>query len=310
MSPLVRVVLAIGATLALAAAENAPRLRVVATTTILADIARQVGGDRVAVQALLPARADVHGYEPTPADVAAVGSAQLVIINGLGLEGWLERLVHEAKAGTRVVTASERIEPLVVEGGHDHDEHDHDEHDHGHDHGGSDPHAWLDARNGALYAEHLGEAFAAADPAGAEDYRAWAAIYAAQLRLIDAWIRREIAAIPEPQRALITTHDSLGYFARAYGLRVLPLRGSDPAHEPDAAGLAALIARAREAGVRAAFLEDGAEGDRMVAQVAKEAGIAIGGSLFTDALAPAGEPGDSYVGMLVLNARAVVRGLR
>lgn len=303
------VTVVLGLALAVAAAEEPARLRVVATTTILADIARQVGGDRVVVRSLLPPRAEVHGYEPTPADVAAIGAADLVVVNGLGLEGWLARLVQEANAGGRIVTASERVEPLVAAQGHGHDHgHDHGDHDHGGS--GTDPHAWLDARNGALYAERIAEAFAAADAAGADDYRAWGAIYAAQLRLVDAWIRREIATVPEPQRVLVTTHDSLSYFARAYGLRVLPLRGSDPAHEPDAAGLAAVIASVRASGVRAAFLEDGAEGDRMVAQVAQEAGIAVGGRLLTDALAPPGEPGDSYLGLLTIDARAVVRGLR
>ena len=295
------------ASLALAHAADEPRrLRVVATTTILADITRQVGGDRITVHALLPPLAEVHGYEPTPADVTAIGGADVVVINGLGLEGWLERLITQANAGGKIVTASERVEALVAESMcHDH------AHGHGHAHGapGSDPHAWLDARNGALYAEHIAEALAAADAPGADDYRAWSAIYAAQLRLVDAWIRREIAIVPEAQRVLITTHDSLRYFAHAYGLRVMPLRGTDAAHEPDAAALAALIGAVRAAGVRAAFLE-GADGDRMVVQVAREAGIALGGRLLTDALAPPGEPGDSYLSLLLVNTRTVVRGLR
>ena len=303
---MIRLLCVVIASLAMAHAADEPRrLRVVATTTILADITRQVGGDRIIVQALLPPLAEVHGYEPTPADVTAIGSADLVVINGLGLEGWVERLVTEANASGRVVTASDRIVPLVAEDGHDHHGHDH-----GHDHGGgSDPHAWLDARNGALYAERIAEALATADAAGADDYRAWGAVYAAQLRLVDAWIRREIATVPEAQRVLVTTHDSLRYFAHAYGLRVLPLSGSDAAHEPDAAALAKLIGAVRAAGVRAAFLEE-IDGDRMVAQVAREAGIALGGRLLTDALAPPGEPGDSYLGLLTIDTRGVVRGLR
>ncbi len=266
---------------------------VVATTSILADLARQVGGDRVAVRSLVAAGSDIHDFAPSPSDVTTVASARVVVANGLGLEGWIDRLVEESGFKGATVRAGEHVETLPVGGA------------------GSvaDPHAWLDARNAAAYAGAIAEAFAQADPAGADDYRAWSQLYAGQLRQVDAWVRRELADLPAERRRIVTDHDSLRYYARAYGLEVLPVGGHDGEHEHAPADLAELIAQLRATKVQALFLEHGGDG-KTLERIASEAGVRVGGTLLTDTLAPAGEPGDTYIGMQMLNARVLVRALR
>lgn len=284
-----------------AAADSAP-FKVVCTTTILADLARQVGGGRVEVVSLIRPGADPHTYQPTPDDVRVIADARLVVVNGLGYEGWLDQLITAAGVPReRVVTASSGIDPMTA-GAHKHAE--------GHEHEGEqDPHAWHDAKNGMRYVTNLRDAFATVDAAGTADFAAWAELYQAQLRVIDAWVKKQIASLPAERRVLVTSHDAMAYFARAYGLEVVPVEGITTGQEPDPARFAKLITLLRTRGVPAVFIESSAN-PKVVERLGTEAGARLGGTLLADSLDLPGRLGDSYLGMFAHNARTIVGALR
>jgi len=294
------------------AGESTP-LRVVATTSILADLVRQVGGTRVLVHSLVRPGADAHVYQPTPADVASLAGARLVVLNGLGFEGWIDALIKQSGFTGPEVVACSGVEALSsAEDAHG---------DHpglpgadpgkahaGHVHGAADPHAWHDVRNALLYVTNIRDALVALDPAGAADYRAWADLYSAQLRALDAWARRQIAALPEASRVLVTAHDSLAYFAKAYGMRVLAVEGIATGQEPDARHLAALLKRLREGRIKAVFIEN-VVNPKLIEQLARDGGARLGGTLYTDSLGEPGGPAGTYIGMIAANVRTIVAGL-
>jgi zinc/manganese transport system substrate-binding protein len=298
MRHLILAVLALSCVLA---AEPAP-LRVVSTTTILADLSRQVGGARVESISLIGAGIDPHTWQPTPDDVRMIASARLVVVNGLGYEGWLDQLI--AAAGVpreRVVVASAGIEGMTA-GAHAHAS--------GHAHGSDqDPHAWHDVKNAMRYVANLRDAFSAADPAGAADFAAWSDLYLAQLRVLDGWIRKQIATLPPERRVLVTSHDALAYFGRAYGLEVVPVEGITTGQEPDPARFADLIALLRRRGVPAVFIETTAS-PKVVGRLGAEAGARLGGTLFSDSLDRPGRPADTYLGMFAHNVRTMVSALK
>ena len=267
------------------AAEPIP-LRVVATTTMLADIVRQVGGGRVAVTSLLAPGVDGHTWQPAPDDLQRLAAARLVVVNGLGFEAWLDQVIANAGTKPNVVVASAGVTPR-----------------------GGDPHAWQDARNGMRYAQAIGAALAAADPAGADDYAAWTEAYVAQLRVVDAWVRKQIATLPATARVLVTSHDALGYYGQAYGLEVIAVEGIATGQEPDPQHVADLIALLRARHVKAVFIETVAS-PKVVEQIGAEGGAALGGSLFSDSLDVPGSPAGSYIGMFLANTRTIVDGLR
>jgi len=254
------------------------------------------------VVSLMRAGADPHTYQPTPDDVRLIAGAQVVVVNGMGYEGWLDQLI--AAAGVtreRVVVASTGIEAMTA-GAHRHAD--------GHDHGGDqDPHAWHDAKNGMRYVANLRDAFTAADAAGAADYAAWTELYQAQLRVIDAWVKKQIATLPSERRVLVTSHDAMSYFARAYGLDVVPVEGITTGQEPDPASFAKLITLLRTRGVSAVFIESSAN-PKVVERLGIEAGARLGGILLTDSLDLPGRLGDSYLGMFAHNARTIVGALK
>jgi len=301
MRPFLLLLASVVLTTGVIAADTAP-LKVVCTTTILADLARQVGGGRVEVVSLMRAGADPHTYQPTPDDVRLIAGAQVVVVNGMGYEGWLDQLI--AAAGVtreRVVVASTGIEAMTA-GAHRHAD--------GHDHGGDqDPHAWHDAKNGMRYVANLRDAFTAADAAGATDYAAWTELYQAQLRVVDAWVKKQIATLPSERRVLVTSHDAMSYFARAYGLEVVPVEGITTGQEPDPASFAKLITLLRTRGVSAVFIESSAN-PKVVERLGIEAGARLGGILLTDSLDLPGRLGDSYLGMFAHNARTIVGALK
>lgn len=275
--------LILAATLAGARADSTDRkLAVVASFSILADMARKIGGERIEVTSLIGPDGDTHAFEPTPAHAKALAGADLVVVNGLGLEGWIERLIEASGYDGPVVTASEGIAPLTLV-----------------EHGEtvSDPHAWQDLRNGRRYAANIARALAAADPAHATSYREAAARYGQAIDAMDAWVRAEIAKVPPEKRRVMTSHDAFGYFAAAYGIEIVPAQGVAEADEPSAAELRALIDRVRAEGIKVLFLES-AMSPHLVEQIAEETGAVLGGTLHADALSPpGGGEADSYLGM-------------
>ncbi len=279
---------------AAAAADSAP-LRVVCANTILADIVHQLGGDRVVSVSLIPPGVDPHSWEPAPADLAQLTGARLVVVNGLGLEGWLAHALAAAGSSVPVVVASAGVTVLSGPGGEGA--------------GGADPHAWQDAGNAMLYARAIRDALIAADPSGSEDYAAWAEAYLGELRVVDAWIRQQIARLPAGHRLLVTSHDALGYYTRAYGLELRTVEGAAPGQEPDAAHISELIALIRARQLPAVFIED-AGNAKVIARIAGDGGAVLGGRLYSDSLAAPGAQAGTYLGMLLANTRTIVRALR
>ncbi|MFO1422734.1 MAG: metal ABC transporter substrate-binding protein [Candidatus Competibacteraceae bacterium] len=283
-------------------------LRVVATFSILADLVKNVGGEDVAVTTLVSADGDAHVYEPTPADAKAVGNAQLVVVNGLGFEGWMDRLVQSAAYKGEIVVASQGVTPRQMAEEKDEKEH-HGQHRHeGHDHGAIDPHAWQDLANGQIYVNNLVAALAKVDPTHAEAYRRRGEAYRAQLQETDRWVRAQLAAIPPAQRRIITSHDAFGYFGMAYGVEFLAPVGWNTENEPSAKQIATLIRQIKREGTRALFVENMSD-PRLIKRIADEAGGVVGGTLYSDALAPVGQTGDSYIGLFRHNVPALAAAM-
>ncbi|HUG47880.1 MAG TPA: metal ABC transporter substrate-binding protein [Candidatus Limnocylindria bacterium] len=303
-------------------------LSVVTSTTVLADLVRQVGGDRVSVESLMPAGRDPHTFEPSPGDAARLAGADLLVMNGLGLDEWLEDLALDAADGVPLVAVAEDLPGAeYLEGGehahgdeddedhHDEGDEDHGDEDHGdEDHGDEDdhdhavnPHLWLDVANARLYVERLAEVLTANDEAGRAAYEANAATYDATLAELDGWIREQIDSTPAENRRVVSFHDAFPYLAHAYGLEIVGVVVESPGQEPSAAEVARLITAIREAGVRAVLTEVQFD-DRLAQVIADEAGVSVVDQLFTDSL---GEPPlDTYEAAMRWNVERIVAGLR
>jgi zinc/manganese transport system substrate-binding protein len=288
---------ALGATLGLApfAAEAAGVLRVVASFSILGDLVRQVGGDAVSVQALVGPNEDVHVYEPRPKDLRTLLAAGLLVRNGLGLEGWMDRLTQAAGFKGRVVVASEKVAPRTMK-----------------EDGGAvatDPHAWQDPANAILYVRAIADGLAAADPAHASAYRASAERYETEIRQVDRWIGATLGVIPADQRRIITTHDAFGYYGARYGIEFLSAEGISTEFEPSAKAIAALVRQIKREKVRAVFIEN-MTSPRMAEMLAKETGAVLGGTVYSDALSLPGGPAATYLTMLRYNTTLFAGAMR
>lgn len=282
----------------------AAELAVVTGTTVVHDLVVRIGGERVQAHCLVKAGVDPHTYRPTPDDARRLADARLIVVNGLGFEGWFTALLKESGSRAPVLEASKGVEPIVLAG---HDAHDGTAHDH--DHGGVDPHAWHDVANVRLYARTIRDGLTAADPAGAATFQARAAAVDTLLAELDRWVRREIGAIPAARRVLVTNHDALGYFCRAYGFEVkAPLTSFEDA-EPDAKALAGLVDFIRTEKVRTVFLES-AKNPKLVERIASEAGVAVGGTLYLDGMPDPVSGLASYEAVMRHNVAAIVNGLR
>lgn len=279
-----------------------PALQAVASFSILGDLVRQVGGERVAVEVLVGPGSDAHVYSPKPAQARQVGQAQLVFSNGMGFDGWMSRLLKSAGFKGRHVVASDGVKPLKSAPDHD---------GHGHGQAASDPHAWQDAARVQTYVANIANGLCAADAAGCETYRRNAESYSAQVKALDQQIRSAWGAIPAQQRLVISSHDAFGYYASAYGVRFLAPQGVSTDSEASAQGVARLVRQIRQEKARALFVESIAD-PRLIEQIARETGLkASTAGLYSDSLAPAGEAA-SYLGMMRYNTRvltAAVQGL-
>lgn len=276
-------------------------LPVVASFSILADLVSRVGGDRVSVATLVAAGGDAHVFQPKPADAKKLAEAKLVFVNGLGFEGWMDRLVKSSGTKAPIVVASKGVEPRKAE-----EEEDHAEgkggHDHDHGHGGIDPHAWQSIANVKIYVANIRDGLVAADPAGKDTYVVNAAAFLTELEGLEGEVKAAIAKIPPEKRRVITSHDAFGYFAAAYGLEFLAPQGISTDAEPSAKGVAKLIGQIRKEKIRAVFVENMTDG-RLVERIAKETGVKLGGAIFSDSLSPKGGPATTYVDMVRHNVK-------
>jgi ABC-type Zn uptake system ZnuABC Zn-binding protein ZnuA len=274
-------------------------IRVVATTTVLADLVANVGGDRVTVSSVVPKGGEVHTFDPSPQDVVGLTEADLIVSNGLGLDEWLTDLAADAGADAPIVELGEDLDVEYLEG----DEHE-DEADA--DHGAVNPHLWLDVANARLYVAKLADGLATADPGGAADYEARAEAYDAELADLDAWIRDQIGAIAPEDRKLVSFHEAFPYLARAYDLEIVGVVVDAPGQDPSAGEIAALVAAIRAAGVKAVFGE-AQFSDKLVRTIADETGATVETNLYNDSLGD--PPADSYVGMMRWNVERIVTAL-
>ncbi len=265
------------------------RLNVVASFSILADFARQVGGDKVSVASLVGPDSDVHVYTPTPHDAKDVGAAQLLIVNGLGLEGWLPRLQQASGSKASIVVATQGITPRKR--GSD-----------------ADPHAWQSVRNAMIYVRNIRDALVAADAADAETFKANAERYLAELDALDHEVRADVEKIPPERRKVISTHDAFGYFADAYGIQFIAPLGVSTETEPSARDVAEIIAQIKRAKIPVVFLENFND-DRLAGRIAAETGAKIGGTLYSDALSEEKGPVPTYIAMVRHNIRALTSAL-
>ena len=278
---------------------RAESLKVVASFSILADLVSQVGGPRVEVKSLIGPGEDAHGYQPRPSDAVTVKAADLVFVNGLGFDQWMERLAAASGGHARIVVASAGIAAL---------EHGEEHAHHGHAHGPLDPHAWQDIAHARRYLENIAAALSIADPDGAVLFSANRERLDAALAALDAQFRERLQNVPAQQRKAVTVHEAFGYLSHAYGIRFIAANGVSETAEPSAAGLARLIRQLRREQVPVVFIENVSD-PRVMEQISRESGAKVGGTLYSDALSEPDGPAPTYLDMMRHNFETLLEGL-
>jgi zinc/manganese transport system substrate-binding protein len=266
------------------------RVNVVASFSILGDFVRNVGENRVEVTTLVGPNGNAHVYTPAPSDARKIAQARLVVVNGLGLEGWLPRLVQSSGSKATVVQASKGITPLLVGAA-------------------ADPHAWQSVANAKIYVANIRDALDAADPTGAAVYQANAQNYLAKLDALDREVREEVAQIPQSRRKVISTHRAFGYFAAAYGIEFIAPLGVSTESEPGARDIAGIIRQIKTEAIPAVFLENISD-DRLMRRISAETGAHIGGTLYSDSLTDEKGEAPTYIDMVRHNIKALAGALK
>lgn len=277
-----------------ASGDSSGKLTVVATTTVFADLVSNVGGDLVAVTSLVPKNADVHTFEPRPADVRAIASAKLLVMNGLGLDDWLSKTITNASAsGTPLLQLGVDLPGVTLLAGETA--------------ATQNPHLWMDVKYAELYVDRIATALKSADPAHATAYDTQAAAYKQQLETLDAWVGTQVATIPEANRKLVTFHDAFPYYAREYGITIVGVAVEAPGQDPSAGYTAQLITAIKNAGVKAIFSESQFP-TKLIDQLAAEANCKVVANLYDDALGD--PPVTSYEEVIRWDTTQLVGALR
>lgn len=266
-----------------------PPINIVVSFSILGDMTRIIAKDNINLTVLVGPEADAHIYTPTPSDIKALAKADLVIINGLGFEGWMERLIESAGFHGTVVVASNGVNPLS--GPH-----------------GIDPHAWQDIAKGEIYVRNIRDALLKADPEHAKLYIKNTAAYLRKLTELNIWVKEQLETIPPQKRRAITTHDALHYFADAYGVIFISPQGLSTGGEVSAGNMAHLIDQMRNTDTHTVFLENMTD-SRLIRQLAQEGGAVIGGTLYSDALSVESGPASNYIDMFHHNVAVMVEAM-
>lgn len=275
--------------LALAGVAKTEPLAAVASFSILADIVKSVGGTDVEVTSIVGPDSDAHVYRPTVSDALAVAKADIIFVNGLGFEGWVNDLIAASGNQAPAVVVTQDVSPLIIEGA-------------------PDPHAWNDLNNGVLYARAVKDSLSALDPANAARYDANFNAFADAVAALLDRAQPAFAALPDDRRSVVTGHDAFGYFEAQFGLRFMAPLGINTEAEPSARELAALIRQIRDERVGGLFVENITNPD-LVAQIAEETGLEIGGRLYSDALSEKGGPATSYLAMMEHNIQTLLATL-
>ncbi|MEY2819077.1 MAG: hypothetical protein RL275_2540 [Chloroflexota bacterium] len=285
-------------------------LNVLASTSFLADIAQNVAGDRVQVGSLLPVGADPHAYQAAPTDVAKISESNVLILNGVEYEHFIESLLENAGGERLIIEATTGLTPHAMdEHGHEGEE-EHAEEGEEHAHEAGDPHMWLDPNLVITYVENIRDGLSEADPDGAETYTANAEAYIAQLKELDSFINEQVQSIPAERRLLVTNHEALGYFAERYGFEVvdtiLPSFSSEAS--ASAQEIAAAVDAVKNSGAPAIFLGEVENAD-LANQIAAETGVKVVDTLYLESLTD-GEPAATYIDMMKHNVTQIIEGLK
>lgn len=277
----------LAALLCLANASAAPsgKLKVVATFSILGDMAERVGGEHIELTVLVKADADAHEFQPGPSDARAVAGAGIFLVNGRGFDNWSTRLSRASGGKARLVKASAAVKARP-----------------------NDPHAWQDVSNALLYVDAIERAFSRAAPSNAAAFSKAADAYRSELKALHEEIRSAVGSVPAARRNVITTHDAFGFFGKAYGIRFMAPLGVSTHSQASAKSLSVLVRQIRRERISALFLENIAD-NRLIEQIARETGVAVGGRLYSDALSAKDGPAPTYVAMMRQNARLLTEAM-
>ncbi len=266
--------------------------KIIATTTIISSITNEIGGDLVDVESLVPVGGDPHLYEPIPQDAIKIVKADLILMNGLTLEGWLNEFIDNSGTKATVVNTTTGIEAITS-----------DKYSNS-----PDPHAWMDAANGIIYAENIKNALVAQDKPNEETYTKNFELLKAKLEELDKEIAASILSIPEEKRVLITSHDAFKYYGRKYGLRMESILGTSTDAQAQTSDINRLYKVIKETGFPAIFIESTIN-PQTIKQIAKDTKVKVGGKLYADSLGEPNSPAGTYEGMLRENTQTIVNGL-
>ncbi|WP_336294460.1 metal ABC transporter solute-binding protein, Zn/Mn family [Bartonella sp. CB169] len=282
-----------------ASAHNAHnKIRVIVSFSILADLVKNVGGNYISMTTLVGPNANTHIYEPTPRDAQALKNAHIIFINGLHLESFIDRLITASATKALLVKASANIPLLETKN----QKHTSQQHNH---HSGVDPHAWQTIPNAEIYVKNIATAFCKIDQQSCASYRKNAESYIKKLKVVQETLKAKIATIPKNKRTIITSHDAFGYFAQEYGFTILAPQSASTETEATAANVAKLIKQIKKNKAAALFVEN-ISNPRLIKQIAKETGLKIGGTLYSDALSNENGPAATYLDMMEHNVKTII----
>ncbi len=265
------------------------KMKVVVSFSILKDFVEKVGGDEVEVTSLVGPNSDAHVFEPTPGSGKAITEADLVVTNGLGFEGWIDRLIQATNYKGPILIASEGITPRQAEGSAE---------------AVPDPHAWHDVVHATAYVRNILKGLIDHDPIHKDVYERYAKTYLKTLEELHAWIEKELKEVPAEKRRLITAHDAFHYFAERYGIQVLSAQGISTEAQPSAKEIADLVTQIKSEGIKALFVEN-ISNTKLMAQIAKETGVVPSGTLYSDALGESGGEAETYEKMMRHNVMLI-----
>jgi zinc/manganese transport system substrate-binding protein len=280
----------------------ADKINVTTSFSILGDWVRVVGAERVVVTDLVGPDQDAHVFQPKPTDAKRILASQLVVINGLGFEPWMKKLMASAGYKGASVQASQGIKPMKMQGHHSHGAAG------GNDHADADPHAWQDLGHAMQYVTNIAQALSQVDPAGANLYQANARRYNQELQALDDWAKQQIATIAPAKRKVITSHDAFGYLAARYGIQFFAPQGLNTEADATAKDVAKLIRQIKKDNIKAVFVEN-MSNPKLVTQLAKDTGVTLGKPLYADALSAPNQPGATYLAMMRHNITELVAGM-
>ncbi len=272
--------------------QDTPKYRILASASMWADMAKNLAGDKAIVDVIVPIGGDPHLYEPTPGDAKKVSNADLILVNGLTFEGWINELIAGSGTDAKTVVITNEVQPIRSDIYKD----------------ATDPHAWMNAANGLLYIKAIHEAIIAHDPANVDYYKGLYEAYRDLIEGLDNYIKFAVKKVPEQQRVLITSHDAFKYYGQAYGLKLEAIQGISTESEAQTSDMIRVTDAITKYQVPAVFIESTIN-PKMLKQIAKDNGVKIGGQLYADSLGEEGSPGDTYIGMMTYNTDVIVNAL-